>query len=62
MKADRTCSPRLFIVYIEGREAERASRPGPGQVRAGDQPQDCASARSWCAADTPRPRQRADRI
>jgi len=22
MKADRTCSPRLFIVYIEGREAD----------------------------------------
>ena len=29
MKADRTCSPRLFIVYIEGREAERTSRPSP---------------------------------
>jgi hypothetical protein len=32
MKADRTCCPRLFIVsYIEGREAERTSRPGPGK-------------------------------
>src|SRR6266481_8285583 len=48
MKADRTCCPCLFIVsYIEGREAERTSRPGPGQVRAGDQSQDREGAGGW---------------
>jgi hypothetical protein len=31
--------------HFAGREAERASRPGPGQVRAGDQSQDCEGAR-----------------
>lgn len=35
--------------HTQGREAERASRTGPSQVRAGYQPKDCEGARSGSA-------------
>jgi hypothetical protein len=48
--------------HPQGRETERASRPGPSQVRAGDQPQDRPGARSRCASAAPAARRRGHRM
>ena len=48
--------------HLQGREAERAARRGPGKVRTGDQPQDRESPRPHRAADVARPRRRGDRM
>ena len=48
--------------HPQGGEAERASGPGPGQVRAGDQPQDRQRARSRRAFASPAARRRGDRV
>src|SRR5262245_49967027 len=48
--------------HPERRNAERSSRAGPGQVRAGHQPEDGEGARSHCSANTPRPRRRGHRM
>ena len=42
--------------------SERTFSPGPGQVRADDQPQDRESARPRRAADAARPGRRGDRV
>src|SRR6516165_1451091 len=55
--------PALFVStssdlrrsYPQGRETERASRPGPSQVRAGDQPRDRKGARPCRARQVARP-------
>jgi putative ABC transport system substrate-binding protein len=48
--------------HPQGREAERASRPGPGQVRVGDQPQDRQGARPRRVFAAPAARRRGDRV
>src|SRR5262249_34984158 len=55
-------SDNLCRSHPQGRQAERASRPGTGQVRAGDQPQDRQNTRSRCALDSPAARRRGDRM
>jgi putative ABC transport system substrate-binding protein len=48
--------------HLQGREAERTARRGPGKVRTGDQPQDRESPRPHRATDVARPRRRGDRM
>src|SRR5215813_9299844 len=53
---------RVYACSAQGRKARRAPDPTVDEVRAGDQPQHCESARHRNPSDAARPRRRGDRI
>src|SRR5262249_39176270 len=58
----KAAASSLAVEAIEAPVRERSSRPGPGQVRTGDQPHDRQGSRPHYSAFAARPRRRGDRI